>query len=100
MGDPTTVYELLGSHKSEDMSKKTKAAEIHKKAFELYHQKKFADSKAMFEEVKTIMEEITGENDEPSRVHITRCNRYLKHPPSDDWDGVDRLTAKVFTVLK
>jgi len=35
-----------------------------------------------------------NEDDEPSKIYITRCNNFIKKPPEDSWDGVYNLSSK------
>jgi len=98
--EPTMVYNLLGMKKGgSDELPFEQAAQKHRQAMECYHQRKFVEAKALFHEVKTMLE--TGSHrDEPSRQLIGRCAGHIKNPPPSDWDGVERLTKKVFELVE
>jgi len=90
--DPTTVYEPLALRHSEKTPQE-EAAEKHTQAFNLYKARDFEAAKKLFEEAR-IKFESTGKVDEPSKMLVARCQRYIDDPPAEDWDGVERLTKK------
>lgn len=98
--EPTMVYNLLGMKKGDnDELPFEQASQKHRQAMECYHQRKFVEAKALFHEVRTMLE-ATGNRDQPSRQLMGRCTGYIKNPPPWDWDGVERLTKKVFEVVE
>lgn len=93
--EPTVVYEILATTKvSSDVKK---IAVMHAEAFKFYYDRQFAQAKQIFMEVRNAMRGL-GRIDEPSKLFIQRCTMYLKDPPPDNWDGVEKLTAKIFVV--
>lgn len=91
--EPTTIYEVLTVRTEETSSKLLIPTEKHKQAFQCYVERKFEESKSMFDEVHSAFE-AEGHADEPSKMLSARCSRYIKDPPPADWDGVERLTKK------
>jgi len=98
--EATTVYELLGLSKSQSAPSTVYrvAARRHMEAFTLYYDRKFAEARERFEEVRVLMKQAGREVDEPSRQMMDRCRAYIKQPPGDSWDGVERLKAKSFAI--
>lgn len=85
---PVRVYEVLGK-KGELDEKKKELLMIYTQGLELYRQRKFAEAMQAFKQCLKI-----DEKDSPSKVYLERCQAYLENPPSEDWDGVFRLTKK------
>jgi len=93
----TPVYEALPLYANED-NKKLLACENHQKAFELYQQRQFHDAAELFQEVENTFVASGCTKDVASRILRKRCLAYMKDPPPEDWDGVDRLKMKTFDV--
>lgn len=91
--EPTVVYEsLLPGHHYH----KIKHASLrHAEGFKLYQHRMFEEARTAFEEVGNSMETLGG-IDWPSRMLADRCEAYIEAPPPEDWDGVERMTAKSF----
>ncbi|MFM7888675.1 MAG: hypothetical protein ACKPCM_18735 [Pseudanabaena sp.] len=51
--------------------------------------RKFSKAIAEFAEVLEI-----DKYNKAANIHITRCQHFLLNAPTDDWDGVWRLTEK------
>jgi len=95
--EPTTVYEILGFNKGQDSLLYKEAAQKHIEAFGLYLDRQFEKARVLFEEVKSVIA-ANGRDDQPSRQMMQRCTAYLRSPPPEDWDGIERLTTKTFVV--
>ena len=54
-------------------------------AFAHYQQRDFGTAMALLE---------AHPDDPPSRVLLSRCRRYLDHPPLAEWDGSFLFTSK------
>lgn len=93
----TPVYEALPLYANEDNQKLT-ACEKHQKAFELYQQRRFDQAAELFQEVENTFVATGCDKDVASRILRKRCLEYMKDPPPEDWDGVDRLQKKTFAV--
>jgi class 3 adenylate cyclase len=93
----TPVYEALPLYANED-HQKLMACEKHQKAFELYQQRRFDQAAELFQEVENTFVATGCDKDVASRILRKRCLEYMKDPPPEDWDGVDRLQKKTFAV--
>jgi len=96
----TTVFELVTSSRSAHASTCIfrDATKKHTEAFQLYHRRKFVEAREKFGEAKSLMLAAGKESDEPSRQMMARCTAYIRDPPDETWDGVERLVAKTFVV--
>jgi adenylate cyclase len=85
---PVKVYELLA--KKGELSEEWRTArEVYHKGLELFHDRKFEEALAKFQEVLGRFPD-----DGPARTYATMASDYAHIPPPDDWDGVFNLTAK------
>ncbi|MDR1219910.1 MAG: HAMP domain-containing protein [Treponema sp.] len=66
-----------------------KAWKLHEHAVQLYYERNFGKSLAVFEEVRALLP-----NDLASDRYIDRCKRYIKEPPPEHWDGVEIMREK------
>lgn len=85
---PAPVYELVGlvdEIASDDM----KIVTLHNQAMGFYRLRSFVEASDIFRTI-VAMREIDG----PSRILLKRCQRYIKTPPEDDWDGSYRAEGK------
>lgn len=78
------IYELVDKKESAN-SEQENIITTFEKALELYRNKDFLSAQKLFEELK---------DDTPSEVFKKRCEKYLIHTPSDDWDSVYTFTTK------
>lgn len=88
--EPTTLFEI--SWKS---NRTVQAALAQEAAFKSYQVRDFVAAKELFDEVHDMLA-VDEVHDVPSRLLSARCANYIRNPPPDDWDGVDRLTKKSF----
>jgi adenylate cyclase len=80
--EPVAIYELIGLRTDSISSKKLQVVELYYKGRNFYLNRKFEDAKAEFTKVLQI-----DKNDQAARLHLKRCEHWLKNPPSDtDWD--------------
>ena len=82
------VYELL-SRKGELPPQKAKVVETFHRGRDLYKQRKWAEAKAVFEEVAAL-----DPRDGPAQTYVARCEEYLVNPPGPEWDGVFIMKQK------
>ncbi|MBW4539120.1 MAG: GAF domain-containing protein [Myxacorys chilensis ATA2-1-KO14] len=86
---PVAVYELVGL-KTDAIADQTKQViEHYHKAREHYLKRKFAVAVAEFAAVLEI-----DCHDKAAALHMDRCQYWLQHPPTEDWDGSWTLTEK------
>ncbi len=80
------IYELLW--KNEEISDLQKQIVWEfEKAMNFYLQKDFNNAKNIFLELSKL-------HDEPSKVYLDRCEKYLQNPPDENWDGIYTLNEK------
>ena len=80
------IYELLW--KNEEISDLQKQIVWEfEKAMNFYLQKDFNNAKNIFLELSKL-------HDEPSKVYLERCEKYLQNPPDENWDGIYTLNEK------
>jgi class 3 adenylate cyclase len=97
--EPTKIHELLSPESCKDKSETSKYAALHTQAFRFYHKRLFSEALAIFQEVSDAFEQAgRTKHDEPSRLLASRCRKYIATPPPPEWDGVERLKAKLFVV--
>jgi class 3 adenylate cyclase len=63
--------------------------ELHRKAMSMFRLRNWNLSKKYFQEVLEIFPD-----DFISKLYLTRCEKFLIHPPSDDWDGTFTMETK------
>lgn len=81
---PIRVYELLGRQGAVAPELLAVVAD-YETAFAHYQQRDFGTAMALLER---------HPDDPPSRVLLSRCRRYLDHPPLAEWDGSFLFTSK------
>lgn len=69
--------------------KKIEVLKLFTEGRTLYKQKNFSLALERFKGALTI-----DSQDGPSQVFYTRCEHYMKEPPSEDWDGVFEMKIK------
>jgi adenylate cyclase len=85
--EPSRVHELLG-RQGEIAERVREQMALYEQALTAWHQRRFADAKALFDKCATEYE------DPVSAVYARRCGSYLDTPPSESWDGVYTLEEK------
>mmetsp|Transcript_10023 Transcript_10023/g.22490 ORF Transcript_10023/g.22490 Transcript_10023/m.22490 type:complete len:1179 (-) Transcript_10023:11-3547(-) len=61
---------------------------VHTEAMDLYLARQFLEAAKKFEEVNSMVKEISGEEDQPALVLLKRCRSYAENPPPPEWEGV------------
>ena len=82
------VYELL-SQKGKLPKIMQQILPHYKAGIEAYYQKKWDYALTHFNKILEIRP-----SDEPTNLHVARCQVYKVKPPSEDWDGSFELTEK------
>ncbi|MEG4024762.1 GAF domain-containing protein [Microcoleus sp. S13C4] len=86
---PVGIYELL-QNSSEPIDGETlRFMELYSNGREAYIARNFQKAISYFEAALAMRP-----SDRPVEVHLDRSLSYLEVPPSDDWDGVHRMTTK------
>lgn len=82
------IYEPLGEQ--EQVSKEDQLfSRTYEEAWMMMHNRQFKKAETIFAKLVT-----ERPDDGPSSVMLLRCRNFIQEPPSDDWDGVHRLTSK------
>lgn len=84
----TEIFELVAT--SETITEEMKAMlDYFENGRILYTQRNFKDALPYFESALAKFPE-----DGPTKIYISRCEYFLKHPPDTDWDAVVELEEK------
>lgn len=85
---PVRLYELVEEKRR--LSKEQKAVlESFDEGLTLFEKRDWIGSGKIFKDVLGI-----DAGDGPAQYYLSRCEKYQKQPPRDDWDGVYNLTEK------
>jgi adenylate cyclase len=82
------IYELIGEKGNADKSVLALVAQATE-AFNAYLQKDFTRAIHLYHEILA-----TNPEDEPAKVLISKCDYFIKNPPSQHWTGATRLFEK------
>ncbi|MGE3756762.1 MAG: adenylate/guanylate cyclase domain-containing protein, partial [Pseudobdellovibrionaceae bacterium] len=85
---PIRIYELMCEGKPTE-PEVTKMLEAFARGFKLYHERKFNEALAAFNEALTHVA-----SDPVSTLFVERCQDYLAEPPPPEWDGVFVMKTK------
>lgn len=85
--EPVRIFELVAEGTVEPDVQK--ALEYFEQGFKLYHERKFQEAIAAFQEGLK-----TRPDDAPTQLYLERCQDYLAEPPPEDWDGVYNMKSK------
>ena len=85
--EPVRIFELVAE--GEIPEDKVWLLETFTKAYNLYHLRQWEEAKKMFQNCLNI-----DADDKASALYISRCEKFIKDPPGDDWDGVFVMTTK------
>ncbi|MFH0975304.1 MAG: CHASE2 domain-containing protein [Spirochaetota bacterium] len=86
--EPIVIYELLGE-KDKLPDKMYAMMEKYNKAQEYFAKRDWKGAISYFQQGLKIVKD-----DGPSLYYIERCEKYIRRPPSKDWDGVYKMTSK------
>jgi adenylate cyclase len=81
------IYELIGM--AEDGAALPAWVALYGGGLAAYRAREFAAAKSLFEQVLN-----TAPSDNPSRIMIERCDRYLQTPPEADWEATNAMRTK------
>lgn len=85
-----TIYNVMARERLGNTKHKLRPlANLHKKAFNRYKEKKFEEAHSLFSAVNDMAKGLGDvEQDEPAVLMMKRCAAYMDNPPPADWDGV------------
>jgi adenylate cyclase len=86
---PVKIYELIGLRSEPLTSQQEQIIEHYHKGRDYYLARNFPMAMAEFGTVLNL-----NKDDRSSTLHLTRCQHWLTHPPTDNWDGSWTLTEK------
>lgn len=79
---PVALYQYLGLRDEPISDRSKEVMEHYDKGRQYYLSRKFAIAMGEFASVVEI-----DSNDRAARLHLKRCQKLLKEPPPDEWDG-------------
>ncbi len=82
------IYELLGL-KGKLPDRMYGMIEKYNKAIDYFAEREWETAISYFQQGLKIVKD-----DGPSLTYIERCEKYIRRPPSRDWDGVYKMTSK------
>jgi adenylate cyclase len=85
---PIKVFELL-SRKGQLTSVQKEINETYNKGIDLFLKREWEKARTVFKSVLKISKE-----DGPSKTYIERCTTFIDKPPSKNWNGVYKMSAK------
>jgi len=88
INEPVRLCELLDTLESA-VEQDKKLVEIFHAALDNFENRNWKPAAEGFKEVLSIKPD-----DEPSKMYLERCEKFIKTPPEDSWDGVYNLTSK------
>lgn len=84
---PVKIYELIGRGIAD--GKQKTFLDTFKKAYALYHERKWTEAYSLFEEC------LNHKKDDPVAImYMIRIDNYMDETPDDDWDGVFVMKTK------
>lgn len=86
---PVPIYEILGLSSDPLPPEKQQTLELYQKGREFYLNRQFANAMSEFAKVRKI-----NPQDQAASLLLQRCQKLLKSPPPDDWDGAWSITGE------
>jgi PAS domain S-box-containing protein len=87
--EPVTIYELVGLTSEPLDDRRRQAIDHYERGRHFYRSRQFAQALREFGQVLEV-----NKDDKAAKLHLDRCQHFLKEAPPEDWDGVWRLTEK------
>jgi class 3 adenylate cyclase len=85
---PVRLCELINMVDDASVEQK-KQVKIFHEALDFFEKRQWLQASQGFNEVLAI-----NKDDNPAKIFIERCKKYLIHPPAVNWNGVYKLTVK------
>lgn len=86
---PVPIYEILGMRSDPLSDDQEKILEHYNKGREYYLNRQFANAMGEFARLRKI-----DSNDQAASLLLQRCQKLIKNPPADDWDGAWSITGE------
>ncbi len=86
---PVKIFELLGRANEPLPEETRKLVEYYSEGIKKYRQRKWDEAIQKFEQALTCVH-----TDEPSKLYIQRCKKFIQAPPDESWDGTFHMTTK------
>ena len=86
---PVPIYEILGMRSDRLSDDQQQILELYNKGREFYLNRKFANAMGEFARVRKI-----NSHDRAAGLLLQRCQKLIKNPPADDWDGAWSITGQ------
>ncbi|NQZ08333.1 MAG: GAF domain-containing protein [Algicola sp.] len=86
---PVAIFEVLEYHNEESFPQAMEVIGHFKDGIQKYRLGEWDSAIAAFEQVLAL-----NRQDALTEIYIERCHYFKDNPPSDDWDGVWRMTSK------
>jgi adenylate cyclase len=87
--EPVAIYEALDHFTEESFPNLAAALPRYADGIRHYRARQWKDALRCFQEVVEL-----NPHDQPSHLHLERCEHFLESPPSPEWDGVWTMTTK------
>ncbi|MDR3199965.1 MAG: hypothetical protein LBT68_00780 [Spirochaetales bacterium] len=87
INNPVQLYELIETMENATAEDRDKVGLFHE-ALGLFETRQWKNARQGFEAI------LAAGDDPVSAVYLERCDKYLKAPPGDTWDGVVNLNEK------
>lgn len=84
-----TVYQLMGTTKSDNAKQLKELSLLSEKALVYYLSSQWEEAIEAFKQILALYPK-----DIPAQMFIERCHKLKEHPTDNDWDGVYRLRQK------
>jgi adenylate cyclase len=86
---PVPIYEILGMRSDPLSDDQQKILELYNKGREFYLKRKFANAMGEFARLRQL-----DSHDQAAGLLLQRCQKLIKNPPADDWDGAWSITGE------
>jgi adenylate cyclase len=86
--EPVGIFEVLDYHDDTTFPGVREAVGLFREGLRSYRNREWSNARTFFSRVRSI------HDDGLSAMYIERCDHFLTHPPSKDWDGVWALSSK------
>lgn len=86
---PVPIYEILGVRSDPLSPDREQILELYQRGREFYLKRQFANAMGEFARVRKI-----NSHDQAAGLLLQRCQKLIKNPPPDDWDGAWSITGE------
>jgi len=86
----TKVWEVPALRNAAPVNQ-VKTFDLHRQAFQLFQERRFREARPMFFEISRSLK---GSTDGPAQHLLNMCDKYIREPPPEDWDGSELMTKK------